>query len=137
MTIDLDRFGSLLSGPAPAVLATRRKDGATKLSPVWFRLDGDHFEVVIADDDVKLKHIKRDSRVTLVVFESEPPFRGIQVNATAEISRKNLSTTRRAISSRYLSDEASRLFTERREGNGAVIRIPAKGARTWDLAAIV
>lgn len=137
MTIDLDRFGSLLSGPAPAVLGTRRKDGTTKMSPVWFRLNGDVFEVVIADDDAKLKHIQRDPLVTLLVFEAEPPFRGIQVSAGAQISREGLSEARRAISSRYLSDEASKAFTERREGNGAVIRIPAAEARTWDLSAIV
>jgi PPOX class probable F420-dependent enzyme len=136
MSIDLERFGSLLSGAAPAVLVTRRKDGRPKVSPVWFRLHDDHFEVVIADDDIKLKHIERDPEVTLVVFEADPPFRGIQVTAPAVASRENLNETRRAITSRYLSDEASQAFTKKREGNGAVVRIPAAQARTWDLSAI-
>jgi Pyridoxamine 5'-phosphate oxidase len=62
------------------VLATYRKDGTIHLSPVWFRYEGSYFEVVIADNDVKLKHISRDPRVTLLIFESTPPFRGVQVS---------------------------------------------------------
>ena len=108
-----------------------------KLSPIWFKLDGDFFEVVIADDDVKLKHITRDPRVTLLIFESTAPFRGIQVSANAEVSRNKLDETRRSITARYLEEDESREFTERRAGNGAVVRIPAHAARTWDLSSIV
>ena len=134
---NFEGFRSLLEGPTPAVIATYRKNGAVKLSPVWFRLDGDFFEVVIADDDVKLKHITQDQRVTLLIFESTAPFRGIQVSANAEVSRDKLDETRRSISARYLEDGASREFTERRAGTGAVVRIPAHVARTWDLSSIV
>ena len=134
---NLERFQALIEGPAPAVIATYRKNGTVKLSPVWFRLKGDFFEVVIADDDVKLKHITRDQRVTLLIFESTAPFRGIQVSTEAQISRDNLDETRRSITARYLGDQASRRFTERRAGNGAVVRIPADSALTWDLSSIV
>lgn len=136
MPSDLKQFASLFASPAPAVLQTHRKDGSTKLSPVWFRHEVDHFEVVIADDDIKLKHIRRDQTVTLLIFEAVPPFRGVQVTGKASIGPEGLDETRRAITSRYLSDEASKEFTERRRGNGVVVRIPSSGARTWDLSAI-
>jgi PPOX class probable F420-dependent enzyme len=134
--LDLHRVKSLLDGPAPAVLATHRKDGSVKLSPVWFRHAGDYFEVVIADEDVKLKHITQDPRVTLLIFESTPPFRGVQVSDEAEITRDALDETRRSITSRYLDEQVSKTFTENRKGNGAVVRIPVRSAKTWDLAAI-
>lgn len=130
---DLARVESLLSAPAPAVLATRRKDGSMKVTPVWFRYEGEHFEVVIADGDVKLKHIARDPRVTLLVFEAVPPFRGVRVEAEAEITRGTVDEVRRSITSRYLSEEESKAFTESRRGNGAVIRIPTKSAKVWGL----
>jgi PPOX class probable F420-dependent enzyme len=133
---DLRAMKGLLDAPAPAVLATHRKDGSVKLSPVWFRHEGDFFEVVIADDDLKLKHISRDPRVTLLIFETTPPFRGVQVSDEAEITRERLDETRRSITSRYLDDESSRALTERRKGNGTVVRIPARLAKTWDLAHI-
>jgi PPOX class probable F420-dependent enzyme len=128
---DLGRVVSLLRAAAPAVLATRRKDGSTKVTPVWFRFEAGHFEVVIADGDVKLRHIERDPRVTLVIFETAAPFRGVRVEAEAEITRDTLDEVRRSITSRYLSDEESKAFTEARRGNGAVVRIPASGAKVW------
>lgn len=130
---DLARVESLLSAPAPAVLGTRRKDGSTKLTPVWFRYETGHFEVVIADGDVKLKHIATDPRVTLLIFEVLAPFRGVRVEAEAEITRETVDEVRRSITSRYLPDEESKAFTESRRGNGAVIRIPAKSAKVWGL----
>jgi PPOX class probable F420-dependent enzyme len=133
---DLRSVKSLLDGPSPAVLATHRKNGTMKLSPVWFRYEGAYFEIIIADDDVKLKHITRDPRVTLLIFETTPPFRGVQVSDEAEITREGLDETRRSITSRYLDEESSRAFTQRRTGNGAVVRIPARCAKTWDLAPI-
>lgn len=133
---DLNDVKNLLEGPSPAVLATYRKDGTANLSPVWFRYEGTHFEVVIADDDVKLQHISRDPRVTLLIFESTTPFRGVQVSEQAEVTREGLDEVRRLITSRYLDDGASKSFTEGRTGNGAVIRISSRSAKAWDLAPI-
>lgn len=105
-----------------------------KISPVWFRYLSGYFEIVIADGDVKLKHLSRDPRATLLVFEATPPFRGVQVSDEVEISRASLDKTRRSITSRYLDDEASKAFTENRAGNGVVVRISDRSAKSWDLA---
>ena len=136
MTSNLEAFEFVFAGPTPAVLQTYRKDGTVKLSPVWFRHNDDRFEVIVAEDDVKLKHLKRDPRVNLLIFETAPPFRGVQVSTEVTWSTENLDETRRAISSRYLGDEKSKAFTERRRGNGVVVRIPSGAARTWGLSAI-
>ena len=133
---DFQRLKSLLDSPAAAVLATYRKDGTAKLSPVWFRHEGEYFEVVIAEDDVKLKHIRRNPRVTLLIFETVPPFRGVEVTDDADISSADLDASRRSISSRYLDDDASRAWTKARAGNGVVVRIPVRSARSWDLGHI-
>ena len=45
MTVDTERFGTLLGGPAAAVLTTYRRDGTAAASPVWFRFADDGFEV--------------------------------------------------------------------------------------------
>ena len=131
----LGKFRSLLDASSPAVLATYRREGSVKLSPVWFRYESGYFEVV-ADGDVKLKHLSRDPRATLLIFETTPPFRGIQVSDVVEISRANLDETRRSISFRYLDDGASKAFTEGRIGSGVVVRIPDGSTKSWDLANI-
>jgi nitroimidazol reductase NimA-like FMN-containing flavoprotein (pyridoxamine 5'-phosphate oxidase superfamily) len=77
----LDDVRTLLEAPSAAVLTTNRKDGTALATPVWFRWSGAAFEVVIAHDDVKLRHLEREPRCALVVFETVAPFRGVEVRA--------------------------------------------------------
>jgi hypothetical protein len=60
----MQNFSSLLEAPSPAVLTTYRKDGTAATSPVWFRFHAGCFEVVVAENDVKLRHrpLSRDAR---------------------------------------------------------------------------
>ena len=69
---------SLLEAPAPAVLTTYRNDGSAHPVPVWFHWTGEAFEVVVAKEDVKLRHLARDRRCVLVVFEAVRPFRSVR-----------------------------------------------------------
>ena len=80
-------FASLLEAPSPAVLTTYRKDGTAVASPVWFRFRDDTFEVVIAEDDLKLRHLAVRPECELVVFETVPPFRGIRSGAERRLRR--------------------------------------------------
>jgi PPOX class probable F420-dependent enzyme len=75
---------SLLEAPAPAVLTTYRQDGSAHTVPVWFRWTDETLEVVIAKGDVKLRHLARDPRCVLVIFETVRPFRGLEVRGEAE-----------------------------------------------------
>jgi hypothetical protein len=63
---------ALLEAPLPAVLTTTRVDGTALTSPVWFRWTGEALEIVIARDDGKVKHLRRDPRCGLVIFETSP-----------------------------------------------------------------
>ena len=102
---------SLLDAPSPAVLTTYRKDESALVTPVWFRwLDG-AFEVVIAEGDVKLRHLERNPECVLLVFEAVPPFRGIEARGTPELLKGDMTAARTAIAGRYLGE---------REGAGAV-----------------
>ncbi len=93
---------SLLEGPSPAVLTTYRRDGSANVSPVWFRWVDEAFEVVIAEGDVKLRHLGRDPRCVLVVFEAVPPFRGVEVRGMAELVECDVTPLRADIAGRYL-----------------------------------
>lgn len=73
------RYATLLDGPSPATLTTYRRDGSAVGSPVWFRRHGETVEVVIAADDVKLRHLARHPQCAVLIFEAVPPFRGIRV----------------------------------------------------------
>jgi hypothetical protein len=72
-----------LEAPSPAVLTTYRKDGSAHTVPVWYCWPGEAFEVVIVKGDVKLRHLARDPRCVLVVFEAVRPYRSGQWSRSA------------------------------------------------------
>lgn len=135
--MSLESVRSLLEAPSAAVLTTTRKDGTALTSPVWFRwTGGGTFEVVIARGDVKLQHLERDPRCSLVVFEAVPPFRGVEVRGEATLTPGDMADVRRSIAGRYLgSDEVgARYASERAAKPGVLIRLSSDQPRVWDLA---
>jgi PPOX class probable F420-dependent enzyme len=133
----LEKVRSLVEAPSPAVLTTYRKDGSAHVSPVWFRWNEDAFEVVIAEGDVKLRHLASRPECILVVFESVPPFRGVEVRGTAELIEGDVTSARREIAGRYLGEDAGARFAAERTKPGVLLRLAAAEARVWDLAPIL
>ena len=133
---DLEDLRSFLDAAAPAVLLTYRTDGSADMSPVWFRVIGGSFEVVVARSDRKYGHLQNDPRAVLMVFEAAPPFRGVKIRAEAELDGVGVEEARRAISARYLGAEMAEDFVAAR-GPGVVVRLPVAAARSWDLADIL
>jgi Pyridoxamine 5'-phosphate oxidase len=131
-------FATLLHAPSPAVLTTYRKDGTAVTSPVWFRFHGDTFEVVIAENDVKLRHLAARPECELLVFETVPPFRGVRVLSDRPIlTRDGAQLARQDIASRYLGEERGKRFAAERTSTGILLRLPADQAKAWDLNAIL
>ena len=93
----LETVRSLLEASSPAVLGTYKKDGSAFVSPVWFRWNDGAFEVVIAEGDVKLRHLEANPECILVVFETVPPFRGIEVRGTADLIEGDVTSARREL----------------------------------------
>ena len=131
-------FDSLLEAPSPAVLTTYRKDGTAVASPVWFRFQDNTFEVVIAQDDVKLRHLAARPQCELVVFEAAPPFRGVRVRShQPTLDRAGAQQARAEIAARYLGEERGKRFAAERASPGILLRLPWDGAKTWDLTPIL
>ena len=133
----MERARSLLEAPSPAVLTTYRKDSSASVSPVWFRWSDGAFEVVVAKGDLKLRHLARDPRCALVVFEAVRPFRGVEVRGVAELI-ECVTELRAAIAGRYLgADDGARFAAERRSKPGVLLRLVADSPRVWDLSEIL
>jgi nitroimidazol reductase NimA-like FMN-containing flavoprotein (pyridoxamine 5'-phosphate oxidase superfamily) len=71
-----DDLGDLLDRPLVAVLATHREDGDALLSPAWHEWRDGGFDVITSADGVKVRHLQRDPRANIVVYEHEFPYRG-------------------------------------------------------------
>jgi PPOX class probable F420-dependent enzyme len=133
----LDGVRSLLEAPSPAVLTTYRKDGSALVSPVWFRWNDDAFEVVIAVDDIKLRHLANDPRCVLVVFEATRPFRGVEVRAEPELVAGDVTEARASIAGRYLGESDGARFAAERKKPGVLLRLVPADPRVWDLSGML
>lgn len=127
----------LLEAASAATLTLYRSDGSILTSPVWFRSAGDWIEIVIAEGDVKLNRLRADPRCVFMAFETAPPFRGLRIEANAELSADGVRDARLAIASRYLGAEDGRRYVEQRTKPGVIVRLPLSSAKTWDLRSIL
>ena len=64
-----DDLRALLEKPNPSVVATLRKDGHPVTVATWYVMDGDRVLVNMDHTRVRLKHLKRDPRVSLTVLD--------------------------------------------------------------------
>ena len=125
-------LGDLLERPLVAVLATNRPDGTVLLSPVWHEWRDGGFDVVTGSNGVKVKHLRRDPRASIVVYEHEPPYRGIEIRAEASLSTDAADAIRR-IATRYLGADAGAAYADS-TSDDTLIRLEPGHLRAWDFA---
>jgi hypothetical protein len=82
---------------------------------------------------VKAGHLRRDPRASIVVCDDRPPYRGLELRATAHLSISEDQTIVRRIATRYLGPEAGEAYTET-AGDDLLIRLEPGELRAWDFA---
>jgi PPOX class probable F420-dependent enzyme len=130
--LDPEQLDGLLERPLVAVLATYRRNGDVLLSPVWHRWREGGFDVVTGGDDVKARHLRNDPRATLLVYEHEPPYRGIELKGQAVLGSADHDLVRE-MAVRYLGAEAGEAYAAR-AGDNTLIRLEPGHVRAWDFA---
>ena len=126
-----DDLGDLLELPLLAVLATHRRDGTVLLSPVWHEWRDNGFNVVTGTQDVKARHLRRDPRASIVVCDDGPPYRGLELRATARLSALDDRSIVLRIAAHYLGPEAGERYAET-SGDDLLIRLEPGELRAWD-----
>lgn len=124
-------LGDLLDQPIIGVLATRRADDTTLLSPVWFDWHDGAFSIWADTESGKVRHIQRDPRVSFVVANSEWPYKGLEVRGNATISTDGFYDVVGRTARRYMGAEAEDRMVET-TAPGVVIRIEPSVIRGWD-----
>ena len=123
----------LLEQPLVAVLATYRKDGSVLLSPVWHQWRDGGFDVVVYAKDIKLQHLRRDPRASIVVYEHEPPYRGIEVRGEARLLDDGATEALSAMALRYLGPVNGPAYAETAgAGESVLVRLEPGQVRGWD-----
>jgi hypothetical protein len=80
---------------------------------------------------VKVRHVRRDPRASIVVFDSEPPYRGIEVRAEAILSANGDSGVGLRIAARYVGAVEATAWAEPED---MLIRLEPGSLRAWDFA---
>jgi PPOX class probable F420-dependent enzyme len=130
----LEDLGSFLGEPRVAVLATLRRDGAVLLSPVWHEWRDGGFNTWMVAEDVKVRHLRRDPRATIVVAESEPPLRGVEVRGSAALIDAGVPETAVRIAARYIGAEKGTAYVASLPGEQLIVRLTPGAIRAWDFA---
>jgi PPOX class probable F420-dependent enzyme len=115
------------------VIATRRRDGTTHLTTVWYRWDGEAFWIATNRDRVKYRNIARDPVVSVLV-DSPPRETSVAATGRAEVVARDGEAYEGALAivGRYVDDAAAYL-EERKSDPRALIRIRPERMTSWKL----
>jgi PPOX class probable F420-dependent enzyme len=130
-----EELGDLLSQRRVAILATHLADGSTLLAPVWHEWSDGGLTIVIDGNDAKFRNIRRDLRVSVVVAEDDPPYRGIEVRGEVRFIEASAEPMLRRLAERYLGTRDVEAYLARmREwtDQAQVIMVEPGVLRAWD-----
>jgi PPOX class probable F420-dependent enzyme len=130
----VEDLGTFLEEPLLAVLATLRRDGSVLLSPVWHEWRDGGFNVWVEAENVKVRHLRRDPRATIVVAEAEAPLRGLEVCGSVRFIEVGVSEIARRIATRYIGEEDAATDTDASRGADVIVRLEPGALRVWDFA---
>lgn len=74
----------LTEGRNFATVATIREDGTPHATPIWVDWDGERVVLNTAIGRAKERHLRRDPRVSVVVYDHENPYRYVEISGRAE-----------------------------------------------------
>jgi len=126
-----DDLGDLLELPLVAVLATYRADGSVLLSPVWHRWHDAGFDVVVGPNDIKLRHLSRDPRASIVVYEHQPPYRGLEARGQVRLDPDGGRDALGSMAVRYLGPVDGAAYAAA-AGEDVLVRLEPSELRGWD-----
>jgi len=88
---------------APIVtLCTLNSDGTIHAAPVWFKRDGGEILLGTQQDARRIKNIKKNPNVTLVVDVDQPPYKGVVIYGKAQLDFDNVIAKRVSIFEKYM-----------------------------------
>ena len=132
--LTIEDLQGFLDEPVVAVLATIRADGSVLLSPVWHEWRDGGFNVWVGRTDVKAEHLRRDPRATIVVAESAPPLRGVEVRTEASLIREDAVETAIRIGARYIGPERADAYVRSFSSDQLTVRLVPGTLRAWDFS---
>ena len=96
-----------------ARLGTINEDGTIHIAPIFFKYQDGQILMATQDPSRKIRNIKRNKNVTVLIDKTEVPFKGALVYGTAELDYEDVIPKRIAIFERRLSREEAETYARR------------------------
>lgn len=99
-----DDLRPLLESTALALVSTLGPDGAPQTTPIWFLFDGDHVRFSLVEGRQKLRNLRRDPRLSVVVVDPAHPTRYVELRGTVDLVPDPDLALERAVAVRYAGE---------------------------------
>ena len=117
-----------------ARLGTLNKDGTIHIAPIFFRYEDGQLLMATQEPSRKVRNIKRNKNVTVLIDKTEVPFKGALIYGTAELDYEDVIEKRIKIFKRRLSQENAEIYASRLSSKWrcVIIRITPKHIASFD-----
>ena len=99
-----------------ARLATINENGTIHITPIFFKYENGQILMASQGPSRKIRNIKRNKNVTVLIDTTDVPFKGALVYGVAELDYEDVIPKRVAIFERRLSREESEAYARRLSG---------------------
>ena len=96
-----------------ARLGTLNEDGTIHIAPIFFKYDQGQILMATQDPSRKVRNIKRNNNVTVLIDTTDVPFKGVLVYGKAELDYEDVISKRIGIFKRRLSQEQAQTYAKR------------------------
>ena len=117
-----------------ADLVTLRSDGSPHIAPVWYQYRTGVLYIMARQDSVKVRNIRRDTRVAVSIPKPDFPYQYVVIEGTAAITHHEIDKMILEISVHYRGKENGEQFSRDLLSEGAMVVIEITPTRTltWD-----
>ena len=96
---------AFLENPFVGTVTTLRPDGSPHSTVVWVDVDGDELSFNTAVGRAKVRHLRDNQRVSLMVVDPEDPYRWVAVDGRAELTSEQADAQIDRRAKKYLGQD--------------------------------
>jgi uncharacterized pyridoxamine 5'-phosphate oxidase family protein len=112
-SLTTDELHAFLEEAMFARLATTNEDGSIHIAPIFFKFTDGQILMATQDPSRKVRNIKRNKNVSVLIDKTEVPFKGALIYGTAELDYENVIAKRITIFERRLSRDDAETYAKR------------------------
>jgi nitroimidazol reductase NimA-like FMN-containing flavoprotein (pyridoxamine 5'-phosphate oxidase superfamily) len=133
-TMTDEDFISLCEEALFARLGTTNEDGTIHIAPVFFKYQEGEIWIATQDPSRKIRNIKRNNNVSVLIDISDVPFRGALIYGTAELDYEDIITKRITIFERTRSRQEAEEYARKLSAKWkcVIVRVTPKRIASFD-----